>query len=110
MVTSTVLDVSPGAGVLQNDFDPDADPTVAVLVARPSSGSLSFNSDGSFQYTPAAGFNGMGGLPSNKNVRLRALYDAVCAVHRGNENGRHFFRHRVFVLRIHDYVAGAGAR
>ena len=42
-----------------NDIDPESDPIAAVLVTGPSTGTLNFNTDGSFQYTPAAGFNGM---------------------------------------------------
>ncbi len=45
-------------GVLDNDSDPDSDPLTAVLVGGPSNGSLILNTDGSFIYTPAAGFNG----------------------------------------------------
>ena len=45
--------------MLGNDVDPENDPMAAVLVTGPSSGSLNFNSDGSFQYTPSAGFNGI---------------------------------------------------
>lgn len=52
------LSISQANGALANDVDPESDPMAAVLVAGPQSGALSFNSDGSFQYTPAAGFNG----------------------------------------------------
>ncbi|NLY00660.1 MAG: tandem-95 repeat protein, partial [Rhodopirellula sp.] len=45
-------------GVLANDSDADGDPLTAVLVAGPASGSLVFNADGSFTYTPVANFNG----------------------------------------------------
>jgi len=54
----SVLGVSPAAGVLGNDLDPEGDPMAAVLVDAPRTGTLQFNSDGSFQYTPDAGFNG----------------------------------------------------
>jgi hypothetical protein len=59
MGSNTTLGVPASAGVLGNDVDPEGDPMAAVLVAGPSSGTLVFNSDGSFQYTPAAGFNGI---------------------------------------------------
>ncbi len=45
-------------GVLGNDTDADADDLTAVLVTGPSSGSLTLNGDGSFTYTPNAGFSG----------------------------------------------------
>ncbi len=47
------------AGVLGNDLDVDGDPLTAVLVSGPASGSLTLNSNGTFNYTPAANFNGM---------------------------------------------------
>ena len=39
-------------GVLANDADADNDPLTAVLVTGPMHGSLTFNMDGSFDYTP----------------------------------------------------------
>jgi VCBS repeat-containing protein len=36
--------------VLVNDSDADDDPFTAILVSGPSNGTLSLNSDGSFQY------------------------------------------------------------
>ena len=48
------LTVAAGQGVLANDSDPDGDSMTASLVSGPSSGTLDFNSDGSFVYTPSA--------------------------------------------------------
>ncbi len=45
-------------GVLANDTDVDGDPLTAVLVSGPAHGTLGLNADGSFTYTPAAGFTG----------------------------------------------------
>ena len=45
-------------GVLQNDADIDGDTLTAVLVGSPSHGTLTLNANGSFTYTPAAGFSG----------------------------------------------------
>lgn len=45
-------------GVLTNDSDPDGDPLSAVLASPPSHGTIQFNSDGSFTYTPADGYTG----------------------------------------------------
>ena len=49
-----------GPGVLANDSDPDGGPgaLTAALVAAPSSGSVTLNPDGSFDYTPDPNFNG----------------------------------------------------
>lgn len=53
----TQLIVNP-PGVLGNDYDVDEDPLHAVLDSGPSVGILDFHSDGSFTYTPAAGYIG----------------------------------------------------
>jgi VCBS repeat-containing protein len=45
-------------GVLANDSDVDGNSLTAVLVNGPSHGSLTLNSNGSFNYTPAANYNG----------------------------------------------------
>ena len=45
-------------GVLANDIDPDDDRLTAVLIGTASSGTLEFNTDGTFTYTPNAHFNG----------------------------------------------------
>src|SRR5262249_7367953 len=47
------------AGVLANDSDVDGDTLSAVLVSQPAHGTLTFNSNGSFSYTPAANYNGI---------------------------------------------------
>ena len=53
----TTLVVSAAEGVLANDQDPEGDAMQAELVSSTSHGSLTFNNDGSFQYTPELGFN-----------------------------------------------------
>ena len=45
-------------GVLGNDSDAENDVLTAVLFSGPSNGTLTFNPDGSFSYTPAANFSG----------------------------------------------------
>jgi uncharacterized delta-60 repeat protein len=52
------LVVPAATGVLANDADADGDALTAVLVAAPATGALVLNPDGSFAYTPAAGFAG----------------------------------------------------
>ncbi|NQV23048.1 MAG: tandem-95 repeat protein, partial [Rhodopirellula sp.] len=45
-------------GILANDSDIDGDALTAVLLAGPTNGTLTLNSDGSLTYTPAIGFSG----------------------------------------------------
>jgi VCBS repeat-containing protein len=45
--------------VLANDSDPEGDVLTAVLVTGPQHGTLTFNPDGSFTYTPNANFSGI---------------------------------------------------
>ncbi|WP_291298334.1 Ig-like domain-containing protein [Elioraea sp.] len=52
-----VLTVS-GTGVLGNDSDPDGDALTAALVAGPNNGTLALAANGSFVYTPNAGYFG----------------------------------------------------
>jgi hypothetical protein len=44
--------------VLANDGDADGQPLVAQLLSQPQHGTVQFSSDGSFVYTPAAGYRG----------------------------------------------------
>jgi VCBS repeat-containing protein len=53
----TVLTVA-ASGALANDYDEDGSPITATLVSGTSYGSLAFNADGSFVYTPNANFFG----------------------------------------------------
>ena len=55
----TKLTVPSSIGVLDNDFDPDGDLLIAILVINgPGNGILMLNTDGSFMYTPDPDFNG----------------------------------------------------
>jgi VCBS repeat-containing protein len=53
------LTVTAANGVLTNDSDVDSPVLTAVIVAQPSNGAVTLNSDGSFTYTPNAGFLGV---------------------------------------------------
>ncbi|MEI4234586.1 Ig-like domain-containing protein, partial [Roseovarius sp. D22-M7] len=52
------LTVAAGAGLLLNDTDPDGDPLEVVGFGNAGNGSVAPSSDGSFTYTPDAGFVG----------------------------------------------------
>jgi hypothetical protein len=47
------------AGVLKNDSDPGARPLTAAVAGPPLHGSVTLNSDGSFDYVPASDFAGL---------------------------------------------------
>ncbi len=57
MAQDTQLTVS-ASGVLANDTDVDGDALTAILIDGPSHGVVTLNPDGSFTYTPLAGFSG----------------------------------------------------
>ncbi|MCP3887474.1 MAG: tandem-95 repeat protein, partial [Desulfobulbaceae bacterium] len=54
----TLLSV-PAPGVLGNDTDPEGDPLTAALASPTANGATVLNPDGSFTYTPNAGFTGV---------------------------------------------------
>ena len=59
-VQDVPLVVSALDGVLANDVDPEGDPIFAQNPSSPSDGTLDYlNADGSFQYTPDPGFDGI---------------------------------------------------
>jgi len=57
VLSSSALAIS-APGVLSNDSNPAGGGLTAVLATEPMHGVLSFNADGSFTYTPSAGFVG----------------------------------------------------
>lgn len=52
------LTITPVGGILSNDTDLEGNTLTASVVANPVSGSLTLNSNGSFNYTPNLGFFG----------------------------------------------------
>jgi hypothetical protein len=50
--------VAAAPGVLSNDTDPEGSPLTAILVDGPAHGTLSFNINGSYGYSPFANFSG----------------------------------------------------
>ncbi len=55
---TTRQDHALSVGVLGNDTDAENDPLSPRVVTQPAHGTVSLNADGSFLYTPAAGFSG----------------------------------------------------
>lgn len=58
MEAGATFTVDAARGVLANDSDPDGDTLTAVLLQGPRNGQFALNADGSFTYTPDAGFSG----------------------------------------------------
>ena len=58
LLSGTPLLVTSDLGVLANDSDIDHDPLTAILVSGPTHGSLAFNPDGGFSYSPNTGYTG----------------------------------------------------
>ena len=56
--TSSSLLLGPSGSVLDNDIDPEGGPLIALLQSGTTHGSLSFESNGTFTYTPDLGFQG----------------------------------------------------
>lgn len=46
------------AGVLYNDSDPEGNPFTATIATQPANGAVVMNANGTFTYTPNAGFSG----------------------------------------------------
>ena len=98
----TLLSV-PAPGVLGNDIDPEDDPLSAILVSTTTSGDLTFNSDGSFEYMPNPNFNGVDSFTYKANdgesnsitttvtITVNAIDDAITCgpgtIQQGNECG-----------------------
>jgi hypothetical protein len=82
------LVVPAGTGVLANDTDPEGDlPLTASLVVStppdppsgPFHGSITFNADGSFTYTPAANYSGPDDL-STRAIRCGGIETVTLTV------------------------------
>ena len=55
----TLLQVDAGKGVLSNDIDPDNNALTATIVGHPRYGTVQLEKEGSFKYTPNAGYAGL---------------------------------------------------
>ena len=58
---------------MKNDFDVENDIISAIIVSQPASGLLELKSDGSFIYTPEAGFEGIDKRFDRVENRLNTL-------------------------------------
>ena len=63
-----VLTVDATSGVLSNDVDQNGDTLTATLLTDVTNGVLTFNADGSFDYTPTATFSG-----TDSGLRMKFL-------------------------------------
>ncbi len=73
-------------GVLGNDSDVDGDTIDATKLTDPSHGSLDFNTDGSFVYTPNANFNGVDTFTYEANDQLASSGPVTVTISVGAEN------------------------
>jgi hypothetical protein len=55
----STFSVTAAKGLLRNDIDPEGQALLALVTAQPTNGSLAPSLDGSFTYTPNAGFTGI---------------------------------------------------
>ena len=67
-------------GVLANDSDPDGDTLSAERVSGPYHGSITLISDGSFTYTPAAGYAGADSFTYNVSDGLLRSGSATVSI------------------------------
>lgn len=98
-------------GVLGNDADADAeaDPLTATLVDGPDHGTLALGPDGSFSYTPDAGFRGRGRLHLHRRRRHHDVRARDGHAHRRRRAGAVGDPHRPRGRRARQRV-GAGLR
>lgn len=76
----SALEVDAESGVLSNDGDESTSSMTATLVSGPSHGTLEFNSDGSFTYTPNDDFNGEDGFVYRATSNGSASLDTVVTI------------------------------
>jgi VCBS repeat-containing protein len=82
--------------VLANDYDPDAGTVLStILVAGPSNGTLTLNADGTFRYTPSAGFNGSDSFTYRASDGTLTSSVATVTITVNAVNTRPFFKRQV---------------
>lgn len=90
---NAVLTTAAVSGVLANDTDPDGDSLTASIVSQPSDGSVTFNNDGSFVYTPDTDFFGSDSFTYQASDGLATSNVATVTVNvisDGNESNQPF--------------------
>jgi len=78
--SDAVLTIDAAAGLLANDTDVDSDPLTASVETQPSHGTLNLNADGSFTYTPEAGFHGIDSFTYRANDGLVDSNEATVTI------------------------------
>lgn len=92
-------------GVLTNDSDPDLDNISTTLATDVSNGTLALNSDGSFTYTPSAGYSGPDSFTYRANDATLSSNPVTVTIVVNQVNNRM----RVASLAV-DIVPGKGSR
>jgi VCBS repeat-containing protein len=88
LALSAILLADPAAGgVLGNDIDAEGDAMTASLVAGPYHGTLEFAADGTFIYTPDAGFEGVDQFTYRANDGAANSVETLVTINVGNANG-----------------------
>ena len=77
---TTDEDASLAGSVLANDADVDSTLLRAILVSGPANGALTLSADGSFNYVPAANFNGTDGFTYQLNDGVADSNTATVAI------------------------------
>jgi autotransporter-associated beta strand protein/parallel beta-helix repeat protein len=79
---NTTSTISTSTGVLANDTDANNDTLMAQVASGPSHGTLAFNIDGSFSYTPAPNYRGIDSFTYNASdgVNTSNATDVTLAV------------------------------
>jgi VCBS repeat-containing protein len=85
-VLSDMMLVVPAPGVLANDTDPNGQTLTAALVNGPAHGSVLLNADGSFSYTPSAGYVGPDSFTYRANDGVADSNVAVVTISVGQAN------------------------
>lgn len=68
------------ATVLANDSDADGDPLTAVKDTNPAHGTLTFTPDGTFSYTPVAGYSGPDSFTYHANDGFESSSSATVSI------------------------------
>ena len=79
-IRGQTLAVNAATGVLANDTNADGQALSAVLAGTPTNGSLTFNADGSFSYTPNSGFSARTASPTPPRMGIATSAPATVTI------------------------------